>query len=142
MANSQRKPAAKPVEAAPKTPVDETVVIPEPTAIKGSWFPATVTLPGQQPRAKAKVYAAVEGLYVYFAVPPFFAETGTWGPPEFYSPADYSQLDAAPSGYAARNGFTIVTDAGIVGITASGACGCGWPLKKWVPEFAKRIVRW
>jgi len=134
-----RGPAADSITVDDVPPAAEpTPDVPVPTAIKAMWFPATVTLPGQPARAKAKVYAAVEGLYVYYTVP----ADGQYAPPEFFSPIDYSQAVKPPTGFVARNGFVIPTDAGLIGITLDRGCGCGWPLKRWTPEFARRIVRW
>lgn len=123
-------PAVEP-EAAPE--------IPTPTKIKAAWFPAIVQLPGETTvHHKAKVYAAVEGLYVYFAVP--VGEGSVT--PDFFSPVDYTAVPKPPTGWRARNGFRIPTEAGPVTITLDSGCGCSHPLKRWVPPFATKIVVW
>lgn len=111
--------------------------IPEPTAIKTVIYPVIVQVPGHPPRDRAKVYVTPEGLYVYWAVPA--AETD-WTP-EYWAPITWPQPKLPPP-HMWRMGFKIRTDYGDVLITASGGCGCGWPLKRWNPEFANRNVAW
>jgi len=99
-------------------------------------YPATVLLPGGVQHNRAKVYAADDGLYIYWAVP---ADGVT---PDWYSPIDYVRTDRPRPGYAAKLGWEITTDDGLVIVTAEGGCGCGWPLKRWQPVFARKRQAW
>lgn len=110
--------------------------VPTPAAIYASMYPATVLLPGGVQHNRCKVFVAPEGLYVYWATP-------TSGHvPDWFAPVDYGQTLRMPSGHPAKLGWDVVTSMGMVTVTAEGGCGCGWPLKRWVPEFAHRRVAW
>lgn len=110
---------------------------PIPEAIMAQWFPANLVLPGETaPRRKGKVYATDKGLYVYFSVP-----EGQSVQPDWWSPLLEGQ-NKPPTGYAARMGIVLRTEAGIVRLTKDNACGCGWPLKRWTPEYATHIRVW
>lgn len=127
------EPAAAEVPAAP-----EPEVIPEPTQTKAVWFPAIVQLPGKDVLLReAKVYACVEGLYVFANRP----ESASMEP-TFFAEVDYPNVPKPPTGWQARNGFTIPTSKGDITITMGSGCGCSSPLKKWSPEFGKRVVVW
>jgi hypothetical protein len=124
-------PGAETIDAGPVT------VIPEPTAIKKAIYPCIVQVPGQPPRDRAKAYITPEGIYVYWAVPD---PVGTWAP-DYYAPITWPQPQLPPP-HMWRNGFRVQTDLGPVAITGSGGCGCGWPLKRWTPSWAQRVVSW
>lgn len=103
------------------------------------WYPASVQLPGHdQPIRRAKVVATPDGVYVYTAVP----KDDDWTP-DWYAPIVKDQ-PKPPEGSSsrARNGFALATEDGTLTITMGNGCGCGWPLKRWVPTWQKRIVRW
>lgn len=110
--------------------------VPTPSGVSAKWFPVTVKLPDhEQPWPRAKIYAAPEGLYIYLSPP----DDGVT--PDWFSPIVPGQQKPT-TGWRARNGVTIATEAGPVTLTASGACGCGSPLKRWVPEFERKLVVW
>lgn len=111
--------------------------MPEPTAVKGVIYPAWVQVPGEQPRERAKVYIAPEGLYVYWAVPD---DPQDWTP-DYWAPITWPQPKLPPP-HMQRMGFQLETDYGAVVITTDGGCGCNWPLKYWVPEYANHNVAW
>jgi len=125
-------------DAAPEeTPEPAVEIIPVPTRIKAAWFPAQLLLPdGKTVLQRAKIYAAEQGLYVYTSVPQDPAV------PDWYAELDFSTGGKPPNGYAAYNGFRMQTSKGEVTLTLDRGCGCGWPLKRWSPEFARRIVAW
>lgn len=105
----------------------------EPTAMKAVWFPATVILPDTTEQLRVcKVYATDAGLVVYQRTDAGITEV-------FRSPIDYDRT-AKPR--HPRNGFEVYTDDGTVRVTANGGCGCGNPLKRWSPDFARKAVRW
>jgi hypothetical protein len=138
---TRRKPTAKAEASVEPDPVEisaaeEPLEIPVPTARSIVWYPAIVQVPGaDKARHNAKVFATPQGLYVYFAKP----EDGIT--PDWHSEILTGQ-PKPPEGWRARNGFSVATAAGPVTITMGSGCGCGWPLKKWVPEFQKRVVAW
>jgi hypothetical protein len=109
-----------------------------PSAVLATWFPASVVLPGQadKPWNQVKVYATPEGLAIYRRSPP------PGGAPDWFSPIDFAATPRPPVGYAARNGAPIKTEAGLVVITTSGACGCGSTLKRFTPDYANTIQSW
>lgn len=109
---------------------------PTPAAIYASMYPATVLLPGGVQRTRTRVVSAPEGLYLYWAVP----DQGDR--PDWFSPVDWGNTRRMPTGHMAQVGWDVFTDAGAVTVTAEGGCGCGWPLKRWQPSFARNRVRW
>ena len=130
-------PSAKPKVTADAEPTPD-LTVPVPVRNRATWYPAIVQIDGGEVHHNAKVYAAEQGLYVYYAVP----EDITGNDPDFYGAVDYANLPKPPTGYAARNGFVIPTDRGTVTITMGNGCGCGWPLKRWSPEFSRRVISW
>jgi hypothetical protein len=107
-----------------------------PTAVTASMYPATVLFPDGTQHNRCKVFATPEGLAVYFAVP-------TDGvTPDWFSPIDYANTQKPRSGYSARLGWDVYTEAGTLTVTAEGGCGCGWPLKRWMPQFARTRLAW
>lgn len=106
------------------------------TAVHQAIYPATVLLPGGVQHNRAKVFATPEGLAVYWAVP---ADGYT---PDWFSPIDYLHTGRPRAGYAARLGWEVFTEAGLVTVASEGGCGCGWPLKRWSPVFARTRLRW
>lgn len=107
-----------------------------PAGITWSAYPLGIHFPTGQVRTRTKVYATPAGLYVYWAVPTNGDE------PDWFSPIDYALTARPPAGYALKNGWDIYTEAGVVTLTAEGGCGCGWPLKRWVPTFARKRLGW
>lgn len=106
------------------------------TAIYGAVYPASVLFPDGSVHTRCKVYATDAGLFVYYAVP------GDGYTPDWSSPIDYLNTARTPTGYRARLGWEVATDAGLVIVTADGGCGCGWPLKRWTPLFARARRQW
>lgn len=121
------------------TATDMTTKMPSDLVLSGvhhALYPATVLLPGGVQRNRCKVFATPEGLAVYYAVP-------TDGvTPDWFSPIDYLNTKRPRAGYAARIGWDMYTQAGAVTVTAEGGCGCGWPLKRWMPSFARVRLAW
>lgn len=111
--------------------------VPHLTGVHMARYPASVLLPDGTTRTRTKVFATPEGLAVYWAVP-------TDGmTPDWFSPIDYLNTGRPPrDGYQAKLGWDVHTDAGLVVVTAEGGCGCGWPLKRWVPTFGRRRLAW
>lgn len=105
------------------------------TAIYHTLYPAGVHFPDGIVRTRCKVFAAPEGLCVYWAVAPDDR-------PDWFSPIDFGLTTRPRTGYAARNGWDVYTADGIVTVTAEGGCGCGWPLKRWTPQFARTRLAW
>lgn len=137
-ARAVKPPAIEEVDELDRITEDLGYPPPEPTAMRAVWFPVTVTFPGEDTvHRRAKVFATPEGLYVYLAVP-----TDRSGKePDWYSPI-LPGAAQPPTGWAARNGFTIQTVHGPVAMTAEGGCGCSHPLKRWNPPYADRNVAW
>lgn len=107
-----------------------------PTATHTAQYPVTVLLPDGTQHTRCKVFATPEGLAVYWAVP-------TDGiTPDWFSPIAFDQTSRPRTGYMARVGWEVFTQAGAVTVTAEGGCGCGWPLKRWMPAFAQRRLAW
>lgn len=107
-----------------------------PSAVYHALYPATVLLPGGVQHNRVKAFATPEGLALYWAVP-------TDGvTPDWFSPVDYSRTGRPRAGYSARLGWEVFTDAGLVTVASEGGCGCGWPLKRWSPSFARIRLRW
>src|SRR5262245_41182236 len=94
----------------------------KPTAIYAAMYPATVLLPGGVQRSRCKVFAAPEGLFVYFAMPNFGSDGSDWS-----ARVDWPSTGRMPQGYMARVGWDVHTEAGLVTVTSEGGCGCGWP---------------
>jgi hypothetical protein len=114
-------------------PMPTEIAVPSPTAVRASWWPAAIRIPGEeQPRTSRRIYATPEGLYV-------FARPG--GEPDWWSPLLPDQ-DRPATNWTARNGVYLMTAAGQVTITLEGGCGCGNPLKRWTPDFAGQSVPW
>jgi len=117
------------------------------TASGVTWtmYPVGVTLPDKTALTRVKAYATPEGLFLYRAVP---ARVGPDGPevhgdePDWFSPINYALTRRPPAQYSMRNGWDVYTDAGLVVVTAEGGCGCGWPLRRWAPSFARKRLRW
>jgi len=113
-----------------------TVVFPQVTAVYHSAYPVAVRMPDGTVRNRTKVFATPDGLAIYWAVP-------TDGvTPDWFSPVDYSRTSRPRTGYMARVGWEVHTDAGLVIVTAEGGCGCGWPLKRWNPAYARTRLAW
>lgn len=102
-----------------------------PSAVMATWYPATITTPDGGLVRKCRIYAAPEGLFVYTA-----PDVLAW-----HSPLTPGQ-PRPRTGWEARNGIALETAAGRVGITPEGGCGCGAPLKRWVPAWTGRSVAW
>jgi hypothetical protein len=147
MATRRRRQSAAPEDTTPPDvhgellDVSEPIsapAIPEPQAVKGVWYPVAVRLPGEtKDRQRVKMYVTPEGVYLYWAVP---SDPDSWMP-DWHSPMLEGQ-PKPPSGWKARNGFQVLTDAGVLSVTPMGGCGCGWPLKRWSPAFSRRVVAW
>lgn len=102
-----------------------------PSAVMATWYPASITVPGGDVLRKCRIYAAPEGLFAYSA-PNVLA---------WHSPLIPGQ-SRPRTGWEARNGVALQTEAGRVGITPEGGCGCGAPLKRWLPAWTARSVAW
>lgn len=133
-----RKPVAPPADLAPDP-------VPVPNALRWhAWFPASVVLPGEgrRPRHRVKVFATDLGLYVYDRQPADLRQVeridAVW-----FSPIDYDKTPRPPSDIMGKNGFQVVTAAGVVTITTTGGCGCNQKtLKGWAPEWATTVQAW
>lgn len=116
---------------------------PAPTAVKAGWFPASVSLPVDDPDGvpmvwhRCRVYLAPEGAYVYKYQPPADGVT-----PDWFSPVDYVRTEKPRGSWQDNSGVYIRTTAGLLTVTPGGGCACGSPLKRWVPEFARKSVPW
>jgi hypothetical protein len=120
------------------TTTSSPAAVPAPSAKSAEWYPVHVRLPdGTELGRRCKAYTTPEGLYVYTEVP----AGGDPAKPAWFSPITPGQTKP-PTGWRARNGFTIDTAAGTVALTADGGCGCGSPLKRWVPQFSRKVVAW
>jgi hypothetical protein len=99
------------------------------TVVRGHWFPAAVTLPGQQqPWSRCYVIAADDGLHVFKQR----SERASW-----YSPVEWATTSLPTTDKQARRGFDVHTDAGLVVVTMGTRCGCG-ALGSWAgPTWAR-----
>lgn len=113
-----------------------STTFPQVSAVHHALYPATVLLPDKTQHSRCKVYATPEGLAVYYAVP---ADGVT---PDWFSAINYGNTLRPRAGYAARLGWDVYTEDGLVTVTGEGGCGCGWPLKRWQPAFAKTRLAW
>lgn len=108
-----------------------------PTHTYRSWFPAIVNLPDGRTILKGKVFATDAGLIVYAqqALPD----------PVFSSPILLDKTPTPSTDYASeQRGHVIVTEAGRVTVTKSGACSsCGLrALLNWNPAWALVEAKW
>jgi hypothetical protein len=100
-----------------------------------AWFPASVLLPDGTAVHRCRVYLTDTGLRVYAARP---ADGVT---PQWESPIDFTTTPT-PNLAAWGTGIDVCTDAGLVVVTPGGGCGCGSPLKRWVPSWASTVAAW
>lgn len=108
-----------------------TATAPAPTAVMATWYPATLTTTDGSLIRKCRIYASPEGLFAYSA-----PDVLAWH-------AVITPGQARPkTGWEARNGIGLTTDRGRVTITPDGGCGCGAPLKRWLPPWTGRSVVW
>lgn len=107
---------------------------PTPITYRWSWWPAMVTLPNGTVYPQAKVYATLEGLYVYAAV----------GEPTYYTPINYDKTRPPPASYPANQKTVRIWTPNDEQVTIQPlqGCGCGNPLKSWRPEWAYRVEAW
>lgn len=121
------------------TMTNEPRSIPRPSAVTGTWFPATIKLPDEQfPWATCKIVATLGGLYVWRQRPEDAAES-----PQWFSPIDYSKTPKPLPEYAQRSaGVIIQTSAGTASIAPESGCGCSHPLKHWTPNWAFNTTPW
>lgn len=106
-----------------------------PTGTIHQWFPASVQVGDTQSWIRnARVILAPEGLFVYLKPDEVRA----------YWPVAWDATQKPISSQATRmNGNQIVTTYGeTITIHATGTCGCGNPLKSWVPTFAGVAAPW
>lgn len=126
----------------------EVIRVPVPTSVAHSWFPAHVQLPagvdidGQALLYPCKVYATPQGLYVYREVPSEREAFRSGAQPAFWSPIDYEETPTPTVGTLSRSGHAIHTAAGVVMVRKENSCGCGHPLKRWRPDWARVRVSW
>jgi hypothetical protein len=111
---------------------------PVPTRIIADFFPASVRLPGVDGLAhNARVQLTDVGLYVFAKRPPLADLSDAL----YFSPIVWSETtNQRPP---ARVSFTIMTEAGQVGVTQMLGCGCALAdLKYWVPAWTSRSLPW
>lgn len=101
-------------------PFDPTVPT-FPVVVSGRWFPASVVLPvypdnAPGPWHRVYVIASAQGLAVFRRV---------GDQPQFLSPIRWADTTLPANDHAARNGFTVATDAGPVVVTRGSGCRCG-----------------
>lgn len=122
-----------------------------PEAVWRTWFPAVVRLPDKTVILKAKVYATGAGLFVYangnpvpVQLSPARTTAGTSPTLVFHSPILLDKTAVPGTDYASQQrGHVIVTEAGTVTITKSGACSCGMrALKTFTPAWARTERKW
>lgn len=122
-----------------------------PTAVWRSWFPAIVRLPDKTVLHRAKVFATDAGLFVYAqTIPPSAVGMPMSGlahstPTLVYSSPILLDKTAQPgTDYASQQaGHILVTEAGTVTVTKSGACSCGMrALKSFAPPWATTERKW
>lgn len=118
------------------TPAYRTSMNIVPTATYYGIYPATVLLPDKTQHSRCKVFATPEGLAVYYAIP---ADGVT---PDWFSEINFLVTGRPKTGYNARIGWDVWTADGLVTVTTEGGCGCGWPLKRWSPPFARTRLAW
>lgn len=108
-----------------------------PTATWRTWFPAQVRLPDGRHLMRTKVYATNGGLLVYTLAP--------GGPAlAFSSPILLDKTAEPGTDYASeQRGHQIVTVAGKVTVSRSGACSCSMrSLRAFSPVWAGIEAKW
>lgn len=144
MVKSETRRRPTPRVAPASTP--EPVVVPRPSAVYSSWFPAIVRVPtadgGRHTINNAKVLATPEGVYVYDRVP-LDPRQEAEVTPAWFAPVNYGNTPQPPTGIKARNGITLATDGGPVIVTPLGGCGCSArKLRDWSPSWATVVRAW
>lgn len=129
--------------------LQEATRVPIPTAVVHVWWPAQVQLPvgvdidGQSSLYPCKVYATPQGLYVYRQWPVDPEQFRTGARPAFWSSIDYEKTTPPTVGNLTRRAGSIIhTAAGAVTIKKNDSCGCGHPLKRWRPDWARTRISW
>lgn len=129
--------------------LQEATRVPIPTAVVHVWWPAQVQLPagvdidGQSSLYPCKVYATPQGLYVYRQRPADPEQFRTGAHPAFWSSIDYEKTTPPTVGNLTRRASNIIhTAAGAVTIKKNDSCGCGHPLKRWRPDWARTRISW
>lgn len=122
-----------------------------PTSVWRTWFPAIVRLPDRTTLTRAKAYATDTGLFVYAqAIPPTSVGMPMAGLAHsspalvFSSPILLDKTREPGTDYASQQaGHILVTEAGTVTVTKSGACSCGMrSLKSFAPAWAVAERKW
>lgn len=111
---------------------------PTPSGAYRQFYPASVKIDGEKLITKARVVLADTGLYVYLQAP---IDRGYDGSPVFVAQANYAA--AAKPAVRVPNGYYLpLVDGRTATITTSGGCGCGNPLKRWMPTWSNNSLPW
>lgn len=124
----------------PPVELPDPTTAPTPEGFYLGWWPAMVDVPGMARMPRARAYATPDGLYLWTRKP-----SGPGMPvPDVWLPIMWEITDPLPSVATQRvQGVYLPTEVGLVHITPTGGCGCGSPLRRWVPPWASsKLAGW